>query len=289
MPPTKDPETTVTDTAAGVPANLPAERGRAPIGIFDSGVGGLTVARAVIDLLPDEDVVYIGDTANGPYGPLTIPEIRRHALAIGDELMRRGVKAIVIACNTASAACLADARERYAPIPVIEVVRPAVRRAVVATKNGRIGVLGTEATIASRAYQDSFAAAPDLEITAVACPRFVDFVERGITSGRQILGLTQGYLEPLQEAGVDTVILGCTHYPLLSGVIQLVMGDEVTLVSSAVETAKDAFRVLTETDALHPQQGRQAQRAFSATGDPDSFRKLSGRFLGPSVGRVTHL
>ncbi|AVM00210.1 glutamate racemase [Gordonia iterans] len=265
------------------------ETNLAPIGIFDSGVGGLTVARAIIDQLPDEDVLYIGDTANGPYGPLTIPEIRRHALAIGDELMRRGVKAIVIACNTASAACLRDARERYAPIPVIEVVLPAVRRAVVATKNGRIGVLGTEATVASRAYQDAFAAAPDLEVTAVACPRFVDFVERGITSGRQILGLAEGYLEPLQEAGVDTVVLGCTHYPLLAGVIQLVMGDEVTLVSSAEETAKDTFRVLTETDTLHPHSDRGAARVFSATGDPESFRRLSTRFLGPTVGHVTHV
>lgn len=159
---------------------------------------------------------------------------------------------------------------------------------MVATKTGRIGVIGTEATIASRAYQDSFAAARDVEITAVACPRFVDFVERGVTSGRQILGLTQGYLEPLQEADVDTVVLGCTHYPLLSGVIQLVMGDQVTLVSSAEETAKDTFKVLTETDALHPHGDRQARRLFSATGDPDSFRKLSTRFLGPSVGHVEH-
>lgn len=260
----------------------------APIGIFDSGVGGLTVARAIIDLLPDEDIVYIGDTANGPYGPLTIPEIRRHALAVGDDLAERGVKAIVIACNTASAAGLRDARERYAPIPVVEVVLPAVRRAVATTRNGRIGVLGTSATIASRAYQDSFAAARDVEITAVACPRFVDFVERGITSGRQILGLAEGYLAPLQEAGVDTVILGCTHYPLLSGVIQLAMGDEVTLVSSAEETAKDVFRVLTETDSLHAHTDRQTVREFRATGDPDSFARLSGRFLGPQIGHVAH-
>lgn len=155
----------------------------APIGIFDSGVGGLTVARAIIDQLPDEDILYVGDTGNGPYGPLTIPEIRTHALTIGDDLVGRGVKALVIACNTASAACLRDARERYAPVPVIEVVLPAVRRAVHTTHNNKIGVIGTEATIASGAYQDAFAAARDTEITAVACPRFVDFVERGITSG----------------------------------------------------------------------------------------------------------
>ncbi len=247
------------------------------------------MARAIIDLLPDEDIVYIGDTANGPYGPLTIPQIRKHALAIGDELAERGVKAIVIACNTASAAGLRDARERYAPIPVIEVVLPAVRRAVVATKTGRIGVIGTEATIASQAYQDSFAAARDAEITAVACPRFVDFVERGITSGRQILGLAQGYLEPLQEAGVDTVVLGCTHYPLLSGVIALAMGDEVTLVSSAEETAKDLFAVLTRSDMLHPHTDRAAERVFHATGNPESFARLSTRFLGPTVGSVARI
>ena len=197
----------------------------APVGIFDSGVGGLTVARAIIDQLPDEDIVYVGDTGNGPYGPLTIPEIRAHALAIGDDLVERGVKALVIACNSASSACLRDARERYAPVPVVEVILPAVRRAVATTRNGRIGVIGTEATIASGAYQDAFAAARDIEITGVACPRFVDFVERGVTSGRQVLGLAEGYLEPLQRAEVDTLVLGCTHYPMLSGLIQLAMGD----------------------------------------------------------------
>ena len=171
----------------------------APVGVFDSGVGGLTVARAIIDQLPDEDIIYVGDTANGPYGPLTIPEVRAHALAIGDDLVGRGVKALVIACNTASAACLRDARERY-DVPVVEVILPAVRRAVATTRNGRIGVIGTQATITSHAYQDAFAAARDTEITAVACPRFVDFVERGVTSGRQVLGLAEGYLEPLQRA-----------------------------------------------------------------------------------------
>ncbi|WP_020107177.1 glutamate racemase [Nocardia sp. 348MFTsu5.1] len=260
----------------------------APIGIFDSGVGGLTVARAVIDQLPSENIIYIGDTANGPYGPLTIPEIRAHALAIGDELVERGVKALVIACNTASAACLRDARERY-PIPVIEVVLPAVRRAVAATRSGRIGVIGTEATIASRAYEDSFAAAQNAVITSVACPRFVDFVERGITSGRQVLGLAEGYLEPLAAARVDTVVLGCTHYPMLTGVIQLAVGDDVTLVSSAEETAKDVLRVLTTHDLLRAPTDVPAERIFQATGDPESFAKLATRFLGPALGAVQHV
>ncbi len=257
----------------------------APVGVFDSGVGGLTVARAIIDQLPDEDIVYVGDTANGPYGPLTIPEIRAHALAIGDDLVGRGVKVLVIACNSASAACLRDARERY-DVPVIEVILPAVRRAVATTRNGRIGVIGTRATITSHAYQDAFAAARDTEITAVACPRFVDFVERGVTSGRQVLGLAEGYLEPLQRAGVDTLVLGCTHYPLLSGLIQLAMGDNVTLVSSAEETAKEVLRVLTERDLLRPHDAPPATRVFEATGDPDAFTKLAARFLGPAVTGV---
>ena len=259
-----------------------------PIGIFDSGVGGLTVARSIIDQLPDEHLIYVGDTAHGPYGPLSIPEVRAHALAIGDDLVGRGVKALVIACNTASAACLRDARERY-DVPVVEVILPAVRRAVAATRSGRIGVIGTEATISSGAYSDAFAAAPDIEGTAVACPRFVDFVERGVTSGRQVLGLAEGYLEPLQRAGVDTLVLGCTHYPLLSGVIQLAGGDSVTLVSSAEETAKELLRVLTEHDLLraHPEtSGAAARRVFEATGDPAAFTGLAARFLGPVITGV---
>jgi glutamate racemase len=253
----------------------------APIGVFDSGVGGLTVARAIADQLPGEQLYYVGDTAHGPYGPLPIAQVRRHALAVADDLVDAGVKLLVIACNTASAACLADARERY-PIPVVEVVRPAVRRAVVATRSGRVGVIGTRATIQSRAYPDAFAAAPHIEVTAVACPRFVDFVERGTTSGRQMLGLAQSYLDPLQRAGVDTLVLGCTHYPLLTGVLQIVMGDGVTLVSSAEETAKDVLRVLTEADLLRTEDGEPLHR-FIATGDIDSFARLARRFLGPSL------
>ncbi len=271
-------------------ARAGSEQVLAPVGVFDSGVGGLTVARAIIDQLPDEHIVYVGDTGNGPYGPLTIPEIRAHALAIGDDLVQRGVKALVIACNTASSACLRDARERYAPVPVVEVILPAVRRAVAATRTGRIGVIGTEATIASGAYQDAFAAARDIEVTGVACPRFVDFVERGVTSGRQVLGLAEAYLEPLQRADVDTLVLGCTHYPMLSGLIQLAIGESVTLVSSAEETAKDLLRVLTELDLLRPHpvdpEASAPTRQFEATGDPEAFTTLAARFLGPSLDGV---
>ena len=173
------------------------------------------------------------------------------------------------------------------PCPSIEVILPAVRRAVAATRNGRIGVIGTEATIASGAYQDAFAAARDTEVIGVACPRFVDFVERGVTSGRQVLGLAEGYLEPLQRAEVDTLVLGCTHYPMLSGLIQLAMGDHVTLVSSAEETAKDLLRVLTELDLLRPhRRPAPPRRRFESTGDPEAFTTLAARFLGPTLDGV---
>ena len=256
-----------------------------PIGVFDSGVGGLTVARAILDQLPHESLHYVGDTANGPYGPKPIAEVRRHALTVMDELAGSGVKALVIACNSASAACLRDARERY-DIPVIEVILPAVRRAVSATRNGRVGVIGTQATITSGSYEDAFAAAPHISVTSAACPSFVDFVERGVTSGRQVLGLAEGYLEPLQRADVDTLVLGCTHYPMLSGLIQLAMGDQVTLVSSAEETAKDLLRVLTELDLLRPHDAPRAKRQFEATGDPEAFTTLAARFLGPTLDGV---
>lgn len=258
----------------------------APIGIFDSGFGGLTVARAVMDQLPGESVLYIGDGANGPYGPKPLAEVREHATAIADELVERGCKMIVIACNTATAAFLHDARERYS-VPVVEVIQPAVRRAMATTRNGKVGVIGTLATIRSGVYQDLFAINPNVEVTAAACPAFVEFVERGITHGRQILGVAQGYLEPLQAAGVDTLVLGCTHYPLLSGVIQLAIGDEVTLVSSAEETAKDVLRILTERD-MFADADHAPTRVFESTGDPETFNRLGARFLGPAVAAVSH-
>jgi glutamate racemase len=246
----------------------------APIGIFDSGVGGLTVARAILDQLPHEEIVYVGDTAHVPYGPKPIAQVRRHALDCLDRLVDDGVKLLVIACNSASAACLHDARERYS-VPVIEVIRPAVRRAAAATRNGRVGVVGTVATITSGAYVDAFAAAPGVEVTAAACPQFVDFVERGVTAGRALLGLAQSYLEPLQRAEVDTLVL--------AGLIGLVMGDDVTLVSSADETARDAYRMLTQGGLLRPEDAPAPAHRFLATGDPAPFGRLAERFLGRTV------
>jgi len=263
----------------------------APIGIFDSGVGGLTVARSIIDQLPNESIIYVGDTANTPYGPRSIPEVRELALAVMDRLVDEGVKLLVIACNSASAAVLRDARERYTigrGIPVVEVIQPAVRRAVAATRNHKVGVIGTNATITSKAYEDAFAAAVDLEIHSAACPSFVDFVERGITSGPELLKVAEEYLGPIRDAGIDTLVLGCTHYPLLTGAISYVMGEDVTLVSSAEETAKDVYRTLVAHDLLRTGDTPPTLR-FQATGDAKSFGKLARRFLGPEVTSVEHL
>lgn len=265
---------------------MPAsELSNRPIGIFDSGVGGLTVARAIIDQLPNESIIYFGDTARGPYGPRPLAEVRSFALEIMDQMIEAGVKAIVIACNTASAAMLRDARERYS-IPVIEVIQPAVRRAVSATRSGKVGVIGTQTTIDSKAYEDAFAAAPQLKITTQPCPDFVSFVERGETSGAAVTQSAERYLKPLKEEGVDTLVLGCTHYPLLTGVISYVMGNDVTLVSSAEETAKDLYRVLIEKDLMRTADLKPSYR-FISSGDPVSFAKLARRFLGPEVGDVS--
>ena len=261
-----------------------------PIGVFDSGVGGLTVARAIIDQLPHESISYVGDTANAPYGPKSLNEVRTLALAVMDELVASGVKLLVIACNSASAAVLRDARERYTPrgVEVVEVIQPAVRKAVATSRNRRIGVIGTEATIGSKAYDDAFAAAVDLQITSAACPSFVDFVERGVTSGPELLAAAEAYLAPLKQARVDTLVLGCTHYPLLTGALSFVMGESVNLVSSAEDTARDVFRVLTEHNLLAPETAMPNHRFF-ATGSAADFEGLAKRFLGPEVTAVEKL
>jgi glutamate racemase len=213
--------------------------------------------------------------------------VREFALETLDFLVEQGVKALVIACNTASAAMLRDARERY-KVPVIEVIQPAVRRAVAATRTGHIGVIGTRATIDSKAYLDAFAAAPQLQVTSIACPLFVEFVERGETSGAEVTKIARDYLAPVMEAKVDTLVLGCTHYPLLTGVISYVMGEGVTLVSSAEETAKDLYRTLVENNLLRDARGGSPTHKFLATGDAKAFESLARRFLGPEVTRVEH-
>lgn len=257
----------------------------APIGIFDSGVGGLTVARAVKDQLPNESILYIGDLEHSPYGPKKIADVRGYALAVLDDLVAQGVKMLVIACNTASAAMLRDARERY-DVPVVEVIQPAVRRAVTATKTGRVGVIGTQGTIQSRAYDDAFAAAPHLELFSQACPRFVEFVEAGVTTGPELLSVAEEYLAPLRSADIDTLVLGCTHYPYLKGAISYVMGEDVTLVSSDVETANDVYRVLVSSGMERRSPFPPTYR-YEATGESTSaFLDLAHRLIGPEIPSV---
>lgn len=257
----------------------------APIGIFDSGVGGLTVARAVSAQLPRESILYIGDTAHSPYGPKPIADVRRYSLEILDTLVDQGVKMLVIACNTASSAMLRDARERY-DVPVVEVIGPAVRTAMSTTRNGRIGVIGTEGTISSGAYQDMLEVNERLTVFAQACPRFVEFVEAGVTDSPEVLAVAEEYLAPLRHAGVDTLVLGCTHYPFLEGAISYVMGPDVSLVSSDTETAKDVYRQLVSRDLLAGPDA-SATHLYEATGDSaDDFLRLAHRLMGREVTDV---
>ncbi|WP_411699317.1 glutamate racemase [Conyzicola sp.] len=261
----------------------------APIGVFDSGVGGLTVARAIIDQMPRESITYVGDTAHSPYGPKPIADVRRYALEVMDDLVAEGVKLLVIACNTASSAMLRDARERFTGgygIPVVEVIQPAVRAAVRQTRNKRVGVIGTVGTVQSLAYEDAFAAASDLHIFTEACPRFVEFVEAGVTSGPELFAVAEQYLAPLKGADIDTLVLGCTHYPLLAAAIQYVMGEEVTLVSSAEETAYDVYRMLVKHGLERTSRESPVYRFEATGGSQQQFLRLAGRFLGPEVTRV---
>jgi glutamate racemase len=256
-----------------------------PIGVFDSGSGGLTVARAILDSLPGESLLYVGDTARFPYGPRPLEEIRGYALEIAAYLVGRNVKMLVVACNSIEVAAIEEVT-RAAGLPVVGVIDPGVRAGVRATHNGRVGLIGTQATVASGAYQRAVGrTGHDVRLFSQACPLFVDYVERGDTASEELFGIARGYLAPLQAAGVDTLILGCTHYPLLSGLISVVMGPEVQLISSAEETAKDVFGTLLR-DGLLASDGATPSHEFVCTGDPVLFRRIADLFLGPSIPDV---
>jgi len=268
-----------------VTATRPARDGA--IGVFDSGLGGLTVMRALIDLLPDEPMLYFGDTGRFPYGPKPADEVLKYAIEIGDLLADRGAKLVVVACNSAASVAL-DALRARLDVPVIGVIEPGLRAATRATRSGRIGVIGTVGTVSSGAYQRAADAGEhDVTLTCAACPGFVEFVEAGDVESDQVHVLAERLLAPVRDAGVDTLVLGCTHYPLLTGVLQIVMGDQVTLVSSAEETAKDVVRVLTERDLLRePGDEPEAGHEFFATGPVAPFHRLARRFLGLEVAGV---
>jgi glutamate racemase len=256
-----------------------------PIGVFDSGVGGLTVARAVIDLLPHEPQIYVGDTARSPYGPRPVEEIRRFGIEIAGYLVSRDVKMLVVACNSVEVSAIEDIAV-HAGIPVVGVVDPGTRAAAHATRNRVVGMIGTQATVASRAYDRSMAAAePEITLHARACPVFVEHVERGDTTSPELREAARGYLGPLVDQGIDTLILGCTHYPLLSGLLQLELGPDVVLVSSAEETAKDVYATLLR-EGLEREAADQPRHEFLATGDPVQFQRVAEFFLGPELGEV---
>lgn len=261
-----------------------------PIGVFDSGFGGLTVARALIDLLPAERLVYFGDTARYPYGPRPLDEVRGFAIEIADWMRSEvNAKAIVVACNTASAAALTELQDRFA-VPVIGVIEPGVRSAIAATAHGRVGVIGTVTTIASGAYQQAFAAIdPAVELTCAACPGFVEFVERGNTDSDQALVLAERLLAPVIDAKVDSLLLGCTHYPFLARTISRVMGRDVTLVSSADETAFAVRRAsLDGAFAARSQQGSLPTHRWVSSGDAARFQAIGEQLLDLELAGVEH-
>ena len=266
-----------------------------PIGMFDSGFGGLTVARAVIDLLPSENLIYIGDTARYPYGPKPASEVRSYAIELATSLVRDfNAKLIVVACNTAASVALSELRSLLS-VPVIGVVEPGARALVEATTNNRVAVIGTVGTISSGAYEGAVANASrdvsrEVSLTATACPGFVEFVERNETSGRAVTELAEKLLAPIRNADVDTLLLGCTHYPYLSEVIGRVMGSGVRLINSADATASVVRDVLAENN-ISRSVGSGAQSSsrhsglheFYSSGDVQQFAEFGRRFLGPEL------
>lgn len=257
----------------------------APIGVFDSGIGGLTVAHEIIQQLPAESVVYFGDTARVPYGPKSPDTVRRYSQEIADFLQTQGVKAIVIACNTATAHALTMLREKLS-IPVIGVVEPGARAAVAATKSNRIGVIGTVGTIKSGAYERAIRAlSPDAIITARAAPLLVPLVEEGWTDHPASRLVVEEYLRPFAAADVDTLVLGCTHYPLLKPLLAEVLGPGVKLIDSAAETAAETAAVLDERE-IATRDGHEVTHRFIASDDPLQFLQLGQRFLGGTIEGV---
>ncbi len=250
-----------------------------PIGIFDSGIGGLTVARAIYDRLPGESTIYFGDTARVPYGPKSPETVRRYSREILEWLLGQGVKAVVVACNTSTAHALDDLKAR-SPVPVIGVIEPGSRAAVQASRGGGIGVIGTAGTIASDAYRRAIQAlAPGTRVEQRACPLFVPLVEEGWFDHPATALVAREYLDPLQSQGIDTLVLGCTHYPLLKPLLHQVLGDDVRLIDSAEETASTAESVLREAGLLS-EGGTQVTHRFVVSDDEPRFRQVGSRFIG---------
>jgi glutamate racemase len=258
---------------------------RAPIGVFDSGLGGLTVFRALARRMPEESLVYFGDTARVPYGSKSPEAIARFSTAVARFLAGRGIKLLVVACNTSSAWALPAIR-RAAKVPVIGVIAPGARAALAASRGGRIGVIGTEATVASGSYPRAIkASSRTARVVSQACPLLVPFVEEGWWTGDVVAAVARRYAAPLRASRVDTVILGCTHYPCLKTVLARALGPGVRLIDSAEETARETERALAERGLRAP-KGRRGRREFYASDAPERFARLGRRLLGSSLGDV---
>ncbi len=256
-----------------------------PIGVFDSGIGGLTVFRELIRRLPNESIVYFGDTARVPYGPKSPDTVLRYSQEIAAFLEQQGIKALVVACNTATAHAVPALRAAM-KVPVIGVIEPGARAAAAATKSGSVGVIGTEGTIRSRAYESAILnILPDARISAAACPLFVPLVEEGWLETEATSVIAREYLTPLRDAHIDTLVLGCTHYPLIKRAIGTVVGREVRLIDSAAETAAETAHVLREQN-LRAGEGSTARYRFIASDAPETFLRLGQRFLGAAIERV---
>ena len=259
-----------------------------PVGVFDSGVGGLTVLHECLVTLPHEDFVYLGDHARLPYGPRPLDEVRRFAREIGAFLERQDVKLIVVACNTATSAALPQLQEELT-VPVVGVLTPEAHAAVQATRNRRIGLLATEGTVESGRYRELVLALDaGVSFHAVACPRLVPLIEGDEPYGEETEQAVREYAAPLKAAGVDTVILGCTHYPLIRHVFERALGRDVTLVFSAEETAREVAETLARK-GVENDAAREGRYRFLTTGDPDAFREMGRRFLQLPIRDVEHV
>jgi glutamate racemase len=260
----------------------------APIGVFDSGMGGLTVVREMITQLPNESIIYFGDTARVPYGPKSPDTVLRYSREITSYLIAQGVKALVVACNTATAHALPALREEF-DIPIVGVIEPGARAAVASTKTNRVGVIGTAGTIKSRAYEKEIKKLlPDANVTAQACALFAPLVEEGWLDSEVTRAVARNYLASIVSAEVDTLVLGCTHYPLMKTVIGNVVGREVRLIDSAHETAREVAQVL-RAKGLEMDTPDSARYRFIASDAPDTFLALGQTFLGSPIDRVETL
>lgn len=257
----------------------------APIGVFDSGVGGLTVVREILRQLPQESLLYYADTAHVPYGPRDPQQLRGFARNITAFLVNQGCKMIIVACNTSTSLVYDELQAKYLPLPMVGVIQPGVDRALEMSKNKKIGVIGTQATITSGVYQKLLHGKdPDADITAVFCPRFVPFVEAGQTDGTEVEEAAAEYLQPILGAGADTLILGCTHYPFLMSVLERITGPGVTIIDPARETVTRAKNILLEK-GLERKEGIPTYRYY-ASGDPERFRLMGSKFLQKEIGQV---